>query len=78
MIACTTDTASVSCWNDVPVQTACGRRFTSQRITLHDVFTPQRANVACTVGANSGFILIANSVEKPQARIAAMGVFLGP
>ena len=40
MIACTTDTASVSCWNDVPVQTACGRRFTSQRITLHDVFTP--------------------------------------
>ena len=40
MIACTTNTTGVSCWNDVPVQTACGRRFTSKRITLHEVFTP--------------------------------------
>ena len=40
MIACTSNITDVSCWNDVPVQTACGRRFTSKRITLQGVFHP--------------------------------------
>ena len=40
MIECTNKSAGVSCWNDIPVQTACGKRFISNRIHLMALFSP--------------------------------------
>ena len=51
-------------WNDVPVQTACGKR--SSLLGLHYVqfSNPQRGLVACTVGASTGLKQTANSGRK--------------
>lgn len=40
MIECTDKKSDVCKWYDIPVQTGCGRRFVSSRITLMEAFTP--------------------------------------
>ena len=39
MIECTDKHARVCTWNGTPVQTACGKRFDSKRITLTAIST---------------------------------------
>ena len=39
MVECVDNTTGVCTWNDMPVQTACGKRFAANRITLTDVST---------------------------------------
>lgn len=40
MVECTDKTSDVCQWEGIPIQTGCGKRFVSSRITLMEAFTP--------------------------------------